>query len=152
MSGTLAIDLGSSTTVVAWQDHQGPPGLLPLPPYSCGDPCVVPSLLWLEAPDAERPLIGRQVLEAALADGDHPGLCRDFKRQIGAPATGASAGWLSAERAGTLLLEGLWRALPAELVPERLVLTAPIETYRGYRSWLERACRDLAVPELALVD
>ncbi|MBD2718677.1 Hsp70 family protein [Synechococcus sp. FACHB-909] len=152
MPGTLAIDLGSSTTVVAWQDRQGPPGLLPLPPYSCGDPCVVPSLLWLEAPDAERPLIGRQVLEAALADGDHPGLCRDFKRHIGAPATGPSPGWLSAERAGALLLEGLWRALPAELVPERLVLTAPIETYRGYRAWLERASRDLAVPELALVD
>ncbi len=56
------------------------------------------------------------------------------------------------KRAGALLLEGLWRALPAELVPERLVLTAPIESYRGYRAWLQRASRDLAVPELALVD
>ena len=96
MPGTLAIDLGSSTTVVAWQDSQGSPGLLPLPPYSCGDHCVVPSLLWLETPEADRPLIGRQVLEAALADGDHPGLCRDFKRHIGAPATGPSGGWPTA--------------------------------------------------------
>ncbi|MDM7952670.1 MAG: Hsp70 family protein [Cyanobium sp. CZS 25K] len=152
MPGTLAIDLGSSTTVVAWQDSQGPAGLLPLPPYSCGDPCVVPSLLWLESPEAERPLIGRQVLEASLADGDHPGLCRDFKRRIGAPSAGPQSSWLSAERAGGLLLESLWRALPAHLVPDRLVLTAPIETYRGYRAWLHRASRDLAVPELALVD
>lgn len=152
MPGTLAIDLGSSTTVVAWQDSQGPPRLLALPPYSCGDPCVVPSLLWLETPDAERPLIGRQVLDAALADSDHPGLCRDFKRHIGAPAPTQPEGWLPAERAGALLLEGLWRVLPPGLVPERLVLTAPIETYRGYRAWLQRASRDLAVPELALVD
>jgi molecular chaperone DnaK (HSP70) len=152
MPGTLAIDLGSSTTVVAWQDPHGPAGLLPLPPYSCSDPCVVPSLLWLEDPHAERPLIGRQVLDAALADGDHPGLCRDFKRRIGAEGPASETGWLSAERAGALLLEGLWRALPPERVPERLVLTAPIETYRGYRAWLQRASRDLAVPEVALVD
>jgi molecular chaperone DnaK (HSP70) len=152
MPGTLAIDLGSSTTVVAWQDPGGTPALLPLPPYSCSDPCVVPSLLWLEAPEAVRPLIGRQVLEAALADVDHPGLCRDFKRRIGADGPEAGTGWFSAEQAGALLLEGLWRALPAALVPERLVLTAPIETYRGYRAWLQRASRDLAVPELALVD
>ena len=92
------------------------------------------------------------MLDAALADADHPGLCRDFKRRIGADGADAGTGWLSAERAGALLLEGLWRALPAELVPERLVLTAPIETYRGYRAWLQRASRDLAVPELALVD
>ncbi|WP_216901537.1 Hsp70 family protein [Synechococcus sp. CCY 9618] len=152
MPGTLAIDLGSTTTVVAWQDSRGPAALLPLPPYSCSDPCVVPSLLWLESPDAERPLIGRQVLDAALADGDHPGLCRDFKRRIGAEGPAAEGGWLSAEQAGSLLLAGLWRALPVELMPERLVLTAPIETYRGYRAWLQRASRDLAVPELALVD
>ena len=55
MPGTLAIDLGSSTTVVAWQDPGGPAALLPLPPYSCSDPCVVPSLLWLEAPRPSGP-------------------------------------------------------------------------------------------------
>jgi molecular chaperone DnaK (HSP70) len=160
MPGTLAIDLGSSTTVVAWQEGNGPARLLPLPPYSCHDPCVVPSLLWLPGPEAQQPLIGRQVLDAALADGDHPGLCRDFKRRIGAdpagqgPDAGADAGaaWLSPERAGSLLLQGLWQALPADLVPERLVLTAPIDTYRGYRAWLTGACRDIKVAELALVD
>ncbi len=160
MPGTLAIDLGSSTTVVAWQDGPGPARLLPLPPYSLQDPCVVPSLLWLADPGAQQPLIGRQVLEAALADGDHPGLCRDFKRRIGAdpasqdPRAGApdEGGWISPERAGSLLLRGLWQALPGELRPERLVLTAPIDTYRGYRSWLTEACRDLEVAELALVD
>ena len=157
MAGTLAIDLGSSTTVVAWQPPQAPPRLLPLPPYSLEEPCVVPSLVWLASPHRTDPLIGRQVLEANLADTPFPGLCRDFKRGIGrpagpAPATGEADAWLAAEQAGTLLLRALWRALPAGIEPERLVLTAPIETLPGYRRWLLEACSELGVAELAMVD
>jgi len=152
-SGTVAIDLGSSTTVVAYQAPGEEPRLLSLPPYSLSDPPVVPSLLWLQDPAHPRPLIGRQVLEAGLGHGDGPELHRDFKRRIGAGAPAAAAGLpLSAEQAGALLLRQLWRALPADMAPTRLVLTAPIEAYQGYRSWLLEACRELAVPELALVD
>jgi len=64
MRGTLAIDLGSSTTVVAWQAHGGEATLLPIEPYPLAEPPVVPSLLWLAAADSTRPLIGRQVLAA----------------------------------------------------------------------------------------
>ena len=169
MPGTLAIDLGSSTTVVAWHDGSAaPPRLLELPPYSLSEPAVVPSLIWMAAPDGEeRALLGRQVLEAGLADEPSPGLSRDFKRRIGSGSTlsspppddaGAASGaggperWLSPEAAGALLLRRLWRALPEEVVPDRLVLTAPIEGYRGYRHWLRQVCADLEVPELALVD
>jgi molecular chaperone DnaK (HSP70) len=168
MPGTLAIDLGSSTTVVAWQEGAEPARLLPLPPYSLEAPCVVPSLLWLHGgdPKGQRPLIGRQVLEAGLTEQEGPGLIRDFKRQIGAePGSGhlggghlgagprpAASGALTPEDAGALLLRQLWAALPAGITPQRLVLTAPIETYRGYRSWLQAASRDLPVEEVALVD
>jgi len=152
MPGTLAIDLGSTTTVVAWQEPGEAPRLLPLPPYSLAEPCVVPSLLWLATPEQPRPLIGRQVLEAGLADRPGPELSRDFKRAIGAGRHDGTGGWLTPEQAGTLLLQRLWQALPAGIVPERLVLTAPIETYRGYRVWLQETCRTLPVPELALVD
>ena len=154
MPGTLAIDLGSSTTVVAWQERGAAPRLLALPPYSDDDPCVVPSLLWLAEPGHQRPLIGRQVLDAGRAEAESPGLVRDFKRRIGAGAGSerAAGAWLSPEEAGALLLHRLWEALPAGLEPERLVLTAPIEAYRGYRSWLQQVSRSLPVPELALVD
>ena len=151
--GTVAIDLGSSTTVVAYQAPGEEPRLLNLVPYSLSDPPVVPSLLWLPQADHPRPLIGRQVLEAGLAHGDGAELHRDFKRRIGSGQPGAGTGLpLSAERAGALLLQQLWRALPAGMAPERLVLTAPIEAYQGYRGWLVEACRELEVPELALVD
>jgi molecular chaperone DnaK (HSP70) len=152
-AGTVAIDLGSSTTVVAYQAPGEEPTLLNLPPYSLNDPPVVPSVLWLRDPKQSKPLIGRQVLEAGLGHGDGPELHRDFKRRIGAGETSLTAGLpLSAEQAGSLLLRWIWHALPPGLAPERLVLTAPIEAYQGYRTWLVEACRELAVPELALVD
>jgi molecular chaperone DnaK (HSP70) len=160
MPGTLAIDLGSTTTVVAWQEERGEPALLELPPYSGGDPCVVPSLLWLSHPDQTHPLIGRQVLEAGLAQTSAPGLCRDFKRWIGlgpaalspAQALAPDGSWLSPEQAGALLLRRLWEALPKELEPNRLILTAPVEACGGYRRWLREVCASLAVAEIALVD
>lgn len=155
MPGTIAIDLGSTTTVVAWQETGSPAQLLSLPPYSSDDPSVVPSLLWLNSPDQEQPLIGRQVLEADLADHEGPGLCRDFKRLIGMEPPGAPAAggrWLSPEAAGSLLLRRIWDALPPTIAPDRLVLTAPIETYRGYRQWLQDVSQQLPVSELALVD
>lgn len=152
MRGTLAIDLGSSTTVVAWLPTGGTPTLLPLHPYALADPPLVPSLVWLPGPSSPRPLIGRQVQEAGLAGSDGPQLHRDFKRRIGAPTAEPHATLLSPEAVGALLLEQLWRALPDGVEPERLVLTAPIDTYRAYRQWLLQACGDLPVPELALVD
>ncbi len=161
MAGTLAIDLGSTTTVVAWQEERGEPRLLALPPYSGGDPCVVPTLLWQSQPDQTHPLIGRQVLEAGLADSAAPGLCRDFKRSIGLPASEAPPGpegsgdpmsWLSPEAAGALLLQRLWEALPPDLEPTRLILTAPVESCAGYGRWLREVCAALPVEEIALVD
>jgi molecular chaperone DnaK (HSP70) len=162
MPGTLAIDLGSTTTVVAWQDGtSSPPRLLALAPYALDDPAVVPSLIWLTGPEgAVGALVGRQVLDAGLADGEGPGLLRDFKRRIGAsheppsasPDAAAQQPWLTPEAAGALLLHRLWRALPPGVEPDRLVLTAPIEAYRSYRQWLREVCGSFAVPELALVD
>ncbi len=152
MQGTVAIDLGSTTTVVAHQAPAGTPELLALPPYSLASPVVVPSLLWFHHDTHSRPLIGRQVLEAGLAHQDDPRLQRDFKRRIASAPASRGAGGVSPEQAGSLLLHHLWRALPAGLEPRRLVLTAPVEAYRGYRQWLLEVCSDLEVPELALVD
>lgn len=157
MNGTLALDLGSSTTVVAWQAPGEPPRLLPLPPFSAADPVLVPSVLWLREPGDPRPLLGQQVLDADLLEHTGPGLCRDFKRRIGATTAdnsrgGSGGSWLEPEAAAALLVQRLWQALPPEVQPARLVLTAPIETYRGYRAWLQEMSRSLPVAEVALVD
>lgn len=153
MQGTLAIDLGSTTTVVAYQGPGESAQLLALAPYSLDDPCVVPSLLWLATPESPKALMGRQVLEAGLASDDSPQLQRDFKRRIGLGVDTHRAGLpLSPEESGARLLLQLWQALPPGLEPRRLVLTAPIDSYTGYRRWLLELGAQLPVHELALVD
>ena len=152
MAGTLAIDLGSTTTVVAFQSPGDPaPRLLELTPISTSEPGVVPSLIWLGDTSSGQPLICRQVIEAGLLERGGPGLHRDFKRLIGAEDPQHTT-LLSPEQSGHLLLEQIWQRLPHELKPDRLVLTAPIDSYRGYRQWLLEATSGLAVPEIALVD
>lgn len=153
--GTLAIDLGSSSTVVAFQAEAvgSRPVLLPVPPYSSDEPIVVPSLLWLSDRSALRPLIGRQVLEAGLVEAGAPGLIQDFKRRIGGTAPDSDAeGLIPAETAGSLLLTHLIQALPPGMEIHRLVCTAPIEALSGYRRWLQQLGQELRIPELALVD
>jgi len=158
VAGTLAIDLGSTTTVVAYQGSgDATPALLDLAPISASEPSVVPSLIWLRDARSSQPLIGRQVIEAGLLEQGGAGLHRDFKRRIGAGCTPTSEaepyeGWLSPEQSGQLLLEQIWQRLPEHVRPQRLVLTAPIDSYRGYRQWLLEATSQLEVPEIALVD
>lgn len=154
-SGTLAIDLGSTSTVVAFQAETpgARPRLLSLPPFSCDDPVVVPSLIWLSANGTLRPLIGRQVLDSGLADDPGPGLIQDFKRWIGGPAAAAPGDSLiTAEAAGSLLLDNLLQALPSTIAIRRLVCSAPIEALAGYRRWLQQLSQELNLQEVALVD
>ena len=152
-AGTLAIDLGSTTTVVAFQGELSEtPALLELDAITL-NPGQIPSLIWSKGADDPSPLVGRQVLDAGLEDSDAPQLLRDFKRGIGAPglATMSSAS-LTPEAAAAELLNQIWRRLPSELTVNRLVLTAPVEHYRGYRQWLLEASASLPVDEVALVD
>ena len=152
--GTLAIDLGSSSTVVAFQAAgAGATQILSVPPFSTPCTGVIPSLIWVATASSDQALIGRQVQEAGLAWVDGPQLCRDFKRRIGSgEPTSTHRCLLSPEQAGALLLQRIWDHLPSGLAPSRLVLTAPIDGYRGYRQWLEQASAPLAVDEVALVD
>jgi hypothetical protein len=89
------------------------------------------------------------VLESGLNDSGDIRLHRDFKSRIGqAEAPDQQA----ARWAGEQLLQQIWSRLPPDLPIERLVLTAPVECYRAYRSWLLEACTPLPVTEIALVD
>ena len=163
--GSLAIDLGSSNTVVAHQPATGgPPRLLHVPAYSHGDEPIIPTLLYcandcttahLNSP-RQPCLVGRQVIEAGLLETVNQtppppaALYYQFKRSIGARPRSEQVE--RAERGGALFLEHLWRALPWQTPPERLVLTAPVDAFAGYRRWLLDHGDSLPVPELALVD
>ena len=153
VQGTLAIDLGSTNTVVAFQDgNASPPQLLDLTPIS-QRPGEVPSLIWSNARANHQPLVGRQVLDSGLSDGTALELHRDFKRWIGVlDKSDLPSHPLSPEQAGEILLHQIWQRLPTSVSVKRLVLTAPIDQALGYRQWLLQACTSLPVEEVALVD
>ena len=151
--GTLAIDLGSSTTVVAFQRaNQAEIELLELPAIT-REQGSVPSLIWAEHAGDGAVLVGRQVLEGGLNERDAPQLHRDFKRQIGKAAIPeTTTRRLSPEQAGARLLLEIWKRMPPELTIERLVLTAPVDQGATYCDWLVQACAPMDVDEVALVD
>ena len=150
--GTLAIDLGSTTTILAFQ-AEGSKNVQMVDLGVIGRmPGEVPSMLWCQSAEDPTLLLGQQVIDAGQADSDDPRLIRDFKRWIGADIP---VGWrhhLTPEEAGRLLFTRVWQQLPKSLEVQRLVLTAPIEHYRNYKSWLRRACEELPVAEIALID
>ena len=140
--GTIAIDLGSSSTLVGWQAAPGSPGeVLNLPPLSrSANDASIPSLV---SSSSSRWLLGQQVIEA----GSAADCLRDFKAQLGQSHAPAEA-----EQAADALLQGIWERLPHSIRPQRLVLTAPVQGFSSYRRWLQQWAESLAIDEVALVD
>ncbi|MBW3042608.1 Hsp70 family protein [Prochlorococcus marinus] len=152
--GTLAIDLGSSTTVVVFQKENGQsPELLELTPIS-RSPGEIPSLIWQSTEKEEDYLVGQQVIEFNLiSENKEHNLSQDFKRWIGCPSIDPIYNsTIPPEKAGEILIHSIWRKITKKVNIKRLVLTAPVDTYREYRSWLIKVCNSLEVKEIALVD
>ena len=152
-AGTLAIDLGNSTTVVAFQGERDPsPCLLNLSPIS-REKGEVPTLVWSSNKEHEEIKYGQEIIDLGLNEIGGENLNSDFKRWIGTlEKDQIKKSRLSPEKAGELLIKELWNRLPNNIEVKRLVLTAPVETYREYREWLQTVCESLPVSEIALVD
>ncbi len=151
--GTLAIDLGSSTTVVVFQNENGQsPELLDLPPISRA-PGEIPSLIWQSSEKDECFLIGQEIIDLNLINEKENNISQDFKRWIGSNEIDSVYNSnISPEKAGELLIHNIWGKVSEKVNIKRLVLTAPVDTYREYRSWLVNVCNSLEVKEIALVD
>ena len=151
--GTLAIDLGNSTTVVAFQGELDKTvRLLNLPPITRvqGE---IPSLVWSSPDTHVCNLVGNQISTIKDSSKKESHLQSDFKRWICSPDKSIlNNSLVSPEKAGEILIKEIWNHLPEHLSIKRLVLTAPVDTYKEYRSWLVNVCRELNVDEIALVD
>ena len=152
-NGTLAIDLGSSTTVVVFQEENGQsPKLLDLPPISRA-PGEIPSMIWKSLDKDGGFLIGQEIIDLNLLEENENNLSQDFKRWIGSTKIESTYNSeISPEKAGEILIHNIWEKVSEKVNIKRLVLTAPVDTYREYRSWLVKVCNSLEVKEIALVD
>ena len=151
LTGTLSIDLGNTNTVLAFQSEKSNNAILIDIPKISKIPGVVPTAIWYEH-EKDRTLIGMQALNMIDDINQEKYFYSNFKRLIGNPNENFFERKLSPEESGEKFFKNLWANLPNNLTIKRLILTAPIDTYKGYRKWLIKICDSLNIDEIALVD
>ncbi len=152
LSGTLAIDLGNTNTVIAFQDPKDTNSVLVEIPNITSSPGVIPTAVWFEE-SSKIPKIGISALK--MRDNSKSDLFfhSNFKRLIGdSIETFNQKNILNPNECGKKFFQVLWESIPHKYKIKRLVLTAPIDTYKGYREWLVNLCEEISVDEIALVD
>ena len=152
LSGTLAIDLGNTNTVIAFQDQKDINIVLVEIPHITSSPGVIPTAVWFEEP-LKMLKIGISAIQ--MRDNSNSDLFfhSNFKRLIGNPNEKINqTKILKPAECGEKFFKFLWANIPQKYEVKRLVLTAPIDTYKGYRKWLVNLCEDISVDEIALVD
>ena len=151
ITGTIAIDLGNSNTVCAFQsENENSRTLIDIPgiTISAG---IVPTMIWSTGVGSNS-LIGLEAMKLRNHADSDKYFHSNFKRLIGNPIERRPNKILSPKESGEQFIKTLWQNIPDNLKIKRLVLTAPIDTYRGYRQWLIDVFSDLSIPEIALVD
>jgi len=152
LSGTLAIDLGNTNTVVAFQDKKDINSVLVEIPNITSSPGVIPTALWFEGP-SKILKIGVSALKMRDNYNSELFFHSNFKRLIGNSIEKINhKNILNPSECGEKFFKFLWANIPQKYEINRLVLTAPIDTYKGYREWLVKLCDELSVDEIALVD
>ena len=151
-SGTLAIDLGNTNTVVAFQDQKNTNPILVEIPKITSFPGVIPTAVWFEE-TSKISKIGVSALKMRGNSNSELFFHSNFKRLIGNPIEKINQkNVLEPTECGEKFFKLLWASIPQKYEVKRLVLTAPIDTYKGYREWLINLCEGISVDEIALVD
>jgi len=150
-SGTLALDLGNTNTVIAFQGEKDKDSILLEIPGITSSPGVIPTVVWYESQETTA-RIGESALKKKNCSNSEIYFHSNFKRLIGNSIEFQKKKVLSPNESGEKFFEILWENIPKELDIKRLVLTAPIDTYKGYRKWLINLCEGLPINEIALVD
>lgn len=160
MAGRLAVDFGTSNTLMAlWDETTGEAVPLEFPEYSrlvaqgSGQVSMIPSLIHY-GPDQRR-WIGNQVLEKGLY-----GSARTFrwmKRYIGhrSPIKIHIDGQeISPHDAGRDFLSTLLITAREEqdLRDQEIALTVPVESFEHYEDWLEEVAETAGLPRFRLID
>ncbi len=150
-SGTLALDLGNTNTVIVFQDEKGNDSVLIEIPGITSSPGVVPTAVWFEG-NENMARIGVSALKKKNCSNSELYFHSNFKRLIGNNIERKNEKILNPMESGEKFFQILWENMPQELDIKRLVLTAPIDTYKGYRKWLINLCKDFPINEIALID
>ena len=149
LKGTLAIDLGNTNTVVTFQEEREVDSLLLDIPFITSSPGVIPTAIWFDE-KLNMIEIGMAAFRMREKFNSNIFFYSNFKRLICNSFESNPNNRISPGECGEKFFQILWKKIPKEFEIKRLVLTAPIETYKGYRQWLINLCDDLPVKEIIL--
>ncbi|MFT0788251.1 Hsp70 family protein [Synechococcus sp. H55.10] len=143
---TLAIDFGTSNTVVAvWDPGQEAPRLLSLPGLSRPSYAAIPSLVYVKGKG--QLLVGETVRAGRWGAVDPQRLFQGFKRDLVAefvpPPRVLDGERYDAERVAQAFLQAVMEAIQQEYPqPQQVVFTAPVGSFERYLNWLRRVAGD----------
>ncbi|MGD0006349.1 MAG: Hsp70 family protein [Anaerolineaceae bacterium] len=162
MTGRLAVDFGTSNTLIAVWDGEKKEGVpLHLPEfgriYQQGgeEISVIPSLIHYAAHPQDRRWIGAQVLQKSLYDS--PRTFRWMKRYISHRSpykVNLDGRELTPYIAGKDFLTTLlvYASQELNLRDEEIALTVPVEAYEHYENWLTSAVEATGIKRYRLID
>ena len=147
LTGTLAVDLGNTNSVIAFQaEKEIKPVLIEIPDIT-SSPGILPTIVWFD-PESNLTKIGISALKMKNNANSDMFFHFNFKRLIGNPLEKFGEKFLSPNESGEIFFKMLWENIPEKFIVKRLVLTAPIDTYKGYRRWLIGLSKSLLVDEV----
>jgi molecular chaperone DnaK (HSP70) len=158
---TLAIDFGTSNTVVArWNPVSQQAETLKLPNLSIiqsQNPPLIPSLIYVQDASQLEIFAGQEVLDRGLDLKNDPRFFQGFKRGIGSEIQGflpnldgKSVGF---EQVGQWFLQRVLQGVAQIPLPiESLVVTVPVDSFETYRHWLGKVFQDLNVEQVRMLD
>jgi molecular chaperone DnaK (HSP70) len=158
---TLAIDFGTSNTVVArWNAATQQPETIALPELSwrmAQNPPLIPSLVYVENAPQQKIVAGQAVRDRGLDISSDPRFFRNFKRGIGSHIQGflpeLDGQTLTFEQVGDLFLTRVVNAVRDVPLPiESLVFTVPVDSFETYRNWLGQVSQSLQVERVQMLD
>lgn len=158
----LALDFGTSNTVVAYWGDEDEPRVLALPGLSRQDadnPPLIPTQIYVEDARTGQILAGQAVSDRGLDTKQDPRFFNLFKRGIGAEVQGfvpeLDGIEVTPELAGQWFLQAVVAATRSQLgeaADTPWVLTAPVDSFEAYRQWLGRTGASLGIDRLQLLD
>ncbi|MBE9080255.1 Hsp70 family protein [Romeria aff. gracilis LEGE 07310] len=158
---TLAIDFGTSNTVVArWNAATQQPEILALDPLAWqfgANPPLIPSLLYVEDAAQGKTVAGQGVRDRGLDIASDSRFFRNFKRGIGSSVQGfmpeLDGQLLNFEQVGRwFLTQVIQQVRVQEPDLNSLVFTVPVDSFEAYRHWLGQLCQTLEIDQVRMLD
>lgn len=163
MPGRLAIDFGTSNTVLAvWDERRGEGVTVHIPEFSRfveqgqEQISVIPSLIhYAPGASSEQRWLGGQVIDRSLYHNNQT--FRWMKRYIinRSPLTRQVNGKrISPFEAGRDFLAGvlIFAVQQLGIEDEEIALTVPVEAFEHYENWLEETLESASLPRFRLID